>query len=70
MSLQYRIKLAGDQPQDLNAKTFDQNAGNMRPKKEKTEILGFLSESAQTICSITFHVINNRYTILDRNLKK
>ena len=69
MSLQYRIKLTGDQPQDLNAKTFDQNAGNMRPKKEKTEILGFLSESAQTTRSITFHVIHNRYTILDWNLK-
>ena len=70
MSLQYRIKLAGDQPQDLNAKTFDQNAGNMRPKMEKTEILGFLSESAQNTRSITFHVINNRYTILDWKLKK
>ena len=70
MSLRYRIKLAGDQPQDLNAKTFDQNVGNMRPKKKKTEILVFLGESAQNTRSITFHVIYNRYTILDWNLKK
>ena len=63
MSLQYRLKLAGDQPQNLNAKTFDQNAGNIRLKNKKPEILVFLSESAQNTCSITFHVINNRYTI-------
>ena len=33
--LVYRLKLAGDQPQDLNAKTFDQNARNIRLKKKK-----------------------------------
>ena len=70
MSLQYRIKLAGDQPQDLNAKTFAPNAGNFRQKNQKPEILVFLSESAQNTRSITFHVIYNRYTILDWNLKK
>ena len=33
MSLRYRKKLAGDQPKDLNAKTFAPKAGNIRPKK-------------------------------------
>ena len=70
MSLRYRKKLAGDQPKDLNAKTFAPNAGNIRQTKRHTEILGFLGESAQNARSITFHVIYNRYTILDWNHKK
>ena len=63
-------KLAGDQPKDLNAKTFVLKAGNIRKRKKTTEILGFLGESAQNTCSITFYVIYNRYTILDWNPKK
>ena len=35
MSLRWRKKLAGDQPKDLNARTFASNAGNMRPKKKE-----------------------------------
>ena len=70
MSLRYRKKLAGDQPKDFNARTFAPNAGNMRPKNKKTEILVFLGESAQNTRSIPFHVIYNRYTILDWKLKK
>ena len=70
MSLRYRIKLADDQPQDLNAKTFDQNAGNIRLKKRENKILGFFDESAQNTRSITFHVIYNTYAILDWNLKQ
>ena len=70
MSLRYRKKLAGDQPKDLNAKTFASNAGNFRQKSQKPEILVFLIESAQNTRSITFHVINNRYPIIDWNLKK
>ena len=68
--LVYRLKLAGDQPQDLNAKTFDQNAGNIRLKKKEKEILEFFYESAQNTRSITCHGIYNRYTILDWKLKK
>ena len=49
-------KLAGDQPKDLNAKTFAPNAGNIRQKKEN-EILEFFYESARNTRSITFHVI-------------
>ena len=70
MSLRYRKKLAGEQPKDFNAKTFGRNAGNIRQKKQKPEILVFLSESAQNTRSIIFHVIYNRYTILDWKLKK
>ena len=33
--LGYRLKLAGDQPQDLNAKMCDQNTGNIRLKIKK-----------------------------------
>ena len=47
MPLRYRKKLACDQPKDLNAKTFGPNAGNIRQKKQKPEIVVFLSESAQ-----------------------
>ena len=70
MSLRYRKKLAGDQPKDLNAKTFASNAGNFKQINQNPEILVFFSESAQNTCSITFHVINNRYIILDWKLKK
>ena len=46
MSLRCRKKLAGDQPKDLNAKTFASNAGNFRQINQKPEILVFFSESA------------------------
>ena len=57
-----QTKLAGDQPKDLNAKTFALNARNIKKK--------FFYESARNTRLITFHVIYNRYTILDWNLKK
>ena len=67
--LGYRLKLAGDQPQDLNTKMCDQNTGNIRLKKKEKEILGFCYQSAQNTRSITFHGIYNRNTILDWKLK-
>ena len=70
MSLRYRIDSLVTSLQDFNAKTFAQNASNMRPINWGTKVLVFWGESAQNTCSITFHVINNRYTILDWKLKK
>ena len=70
MSLQYRKKLAGDRPKDLNAKTFAPNAGNIRPKKRKWNSNFFFDESTRNTHSITFHVIYDRYRILGWKLKK
>ena len=56
-----RDRLACDQPQIINAKTFYPNAGN----QQEFNILGDFDESAQIKSLISFHMKYNWYTILD-----
>ena len=56
-----RDRLACDQPQTRNAKMFYPNAGN----QQEFKILGDFDESSQIKRLISFHMIYNRYTILD-----